>query len=137
VKESAVSSGAFGYAYGVYVNPSANPGDYVIFVDKNGSRTYDAGTGSCGSSTTECVERDSFRNGIIIASIQDSTGSTPSGATGVSISFLRPNTDAAVKFTNSAGTVVSTASKAKINLSSPRGKTYSVSVENSGQILTQ
>lgn len=145
VKESGVSSGIFDYAYGAYFNTSSgqNTG-YIVFIDKCSAglqAVYDIGA-SCGNGATEKIESVTMRNSVKISSIAICTSagscSTPSNAVAVSISFKRPNTDAAINFMNSTGSVVSaSASNAKITLISPKGKTYAVTVDRTGQILTQ
>src|SRR5690348_13988547 len=125
VKESATGSGIFSYAYGVYFNPTTSPSDYYIFVDKNNNKTYDAGSGLCGSATTECIEHDTIQNNVKITGICDASLCPPTaGSQMLDITFIRPNPDARVYFTDSSSNITSgPSSRARIVLTSPQGAT--------------
>ena len=54
----------------------------------------------------------------------------------LNITFKRPNPDANINFTNSGGGIVVSASPTgKIELVSPKGKTLTITVESTGQVL--
>jgi prepilin-type N-terminal cleavage/methylation domain-containing protein len=130
VKESAVSSGQFNYAYGISFS-NQTPGSYYIYVDSNSNNKYDSGGG-------ELVERVDFKNGITINNICDSTTCPASGVTTMSVRFLRPNPDARIYFLNSSGTVVSgPISYGRVQLRSPKGTFSYVIIESTGQIVVQ
>lgn len=129
--------GKFCYAYGIYFNPTDSSGDYTVFVDSNNNNKYDVGSG-CGSGSTECLEKFILRDGIKISSICNASACPPStNVIAMHITFLRPNPDARVNFTDNSGNVTGPYSLGKVVLSSPRGKSASVSVDNTGQILVQ
>lgn len=140
VRESGVGSGIFTYAYGVYFDPTNSPSDFYIFVDKgpNANSLFDIGSG-CGSGSTECIEKISLRNGVRFTAICDATNCPPTAtAKKLNITFIRPNPDARVYFTdNSAAVVAGPSSRGKVTLSSPKGKTINVTVESTGQVLVQ
>jgi prepilin-type N-terminal cleavage/methylation domain-containing protein len=141
VKESATGGGAFTSAFGFFVDPAGDPTHYIIFVDTETAvtpKTYYAGTGACGSSTTECLEKGTLRNGVVISKICDTSGACPANFNGraLHITFLRPNPDADINFTNSNGNIISGGSEdtAVITLASPQGSTITITVEKTGQI---
>lgn len=135
VKE--VSGGNFDSAYGVYFDFENDPTNYYIFADAvtvNGK--YDVGSG-CGSGSTECVERFSLRNGIRITSICDGAlpCTPPIGAKKLNVTFLRPDPDATILFTNTAGaTVAGPSFTSKVVLTSNRGGTVTLTIESTGQV---
>lgn len=129
------SSGVFLYAYGVHFNPTSNPTGYYLFADKDDDGVYDAGTGSCGSATTECVQAFTFRNGITATGVCSISTCYSSGTRSINFTFLRPSPDAAIYVTG--GGLNSTPGKGSVILTSPKGKTVTITVENTGQILIQ
>ncbi len=145
VKEVSVGSGQFGSAYGIYVNSNvADSGNYYIFIDKKdlpfgdgtvGNGKYDVGNG-CGSSSTECLEKFTFRNGVKISSVCDAGPCQPTGVS-MQATFLRPNPDATITFINSSGIVVGSSLTGRIVLISPQGKTETITILNTGQISVQ
>jgi len=141
VREAAAGGGQFASAYGIFIDPTNDPTHYTVFVDAFANKTYDVGAGSCGTSTTECVEKDAVRNGVQISKICDSSGacSINSSKKNVNITFLRPNPDADINFTNAAGTIVGGGSEdsVAITLTSPQGDTATVTVDRTGQISVQ
>ncbi|MES2213563.1 MAG: type II secretion system protein [Patescibacteria group bacterium] len=151
VKESGVGNGQFTSAYGIYFNPphaaSAYAGDpthYVLFVDNQTvNKTYNSGSGTCGSSSTECVEIVTLRNGVTISAVCDGAGECPptrgsGGTRALSITFLRPNPDADINFINAGGNILLGGEPTgKVVLKSPQGNTIMVVVEKTGQISIQ
>ncbi len=135
VKEVSVGSGQFTSAYGIYFSP-ASPGEYDVFVDKNGNGLYDVGSG-CGSGSTECIEKFAFRDGITVSSICDTSACPPSSASSMQITFLRPSTDATIDFVSSGGSIVESSLTGKVVLRSPQGKTATVTIGSTGQISVQ
>ncbi len=135
VKEAAAGSGQFNSAYGVYVDTGDNT-HYYLFVDTNGNKKYDPGSG-CGNAGSECVEKDTLRSGVVISSVCDGSTCSPSGATGLTVTYLRPNPDASINFVNAGGNIVGSSLTGKISLLSPQGKTLTVTIESTGQISVQ
>lgn len=132
VKESSSGTNQFNYAYGIYFNsvPGSN-NTYTIFVDLNSNNKYDSGT-----DTT--VETVNLRNGVVISSICDAINCPATGISILNVTFLRPNPDARIYFANSSNTIVSGPNTTgRVRLSSPKGKVSYVSIENTGQIMTQ
>ncbi|MBI4155891.1 MAG: type II secretion system protein [Candidatus Zambryskibacteria bacterium] len=134
VKEVSVGSGQFDLAYGIYFS-ATDPTNYYIFVDKNSNNLYDVNSG-CGSSSTECVEKMTFRNGIKISQICGASCPIPE-VSGIQVTFKRPNPDAKINFSNSSGASVGGALIGKVILISPKGKTETVTVQSTGQISVQ
>ena len=129
VKESAASSGQFGYAYGIYFS-NQTASYYSVFVDSNNNNKFDGGG--------ELVERIDLRNGVTINNICDSTTCPATNVTTMSINFLRPNPDARIYFINSAGTVTSgPLAYGRIQLRSSKGNFTYVTIESTGQIIVQ
>lgn len=137
VREADMESGNFNYAYGVYVEPD-DPTHYYLFVDRDASKTYDVGNG-CGTANTECLEQGTFRNRIVVSSICNQSSCPPHPSVNkLDVTFLRPNPDANINFTNNGGIIWSTSqSVGKIVLQSPMGKNLTVVVSSSGQISTE
>lgn len=146
VKENTGSTcgNTFCAGYGIHISLD-DPTDYYIFVDQNGNNKYD-GTTNCAASS-ECVEKVPFRNNISITSICGATfggGSLvcpPNASVRVmDILFLRPNPDANIRFVNSDGTFYGGGGvfqTGQITLTSVRGKTSNVVIQNTGQISVQ
>lgn len=142
VKESAVGGGDFGRGYGVYATLDDQT-NYYLFVDKNSNGKYD-GTSSC-TPGGECIEKVSFKNGIKISNICGAAfgGSLVcppnSSVRGINITFVRPNTDAIIRYTTSAGAFYGGVFQTgRINFISPKNSaTGMVTVENTGQISVQ
>lgn len=145
VKES---GGAFNAGYGIYFNIT-DPTNYYIFVDKNNDQMYDGGA-SCASSGDCLVENIPLRNAVILNSICGAAfgGSlncpadvnNPSGQSikGMTITFLRPSTDAIIRFIKTDNTFYGGVFQTgKVNLRSVQGSTVGVTVENTGQISVQ
>lgn len=139
VKETAAGGGQFTAGYGIYFNPTDNPTTYLIFVDTNGNKKYDVGSG-CGSGSTECIEGFTLRNGVRITGICDGNDACPPQLTvrSLSVSFLRPNPDASILFIdNGGGTAVGPSLTGKVVLTSPKGSTIKVTIESTGQVFVQ
>jgi prepilin-type N-terminal cleavage/methylation domain-containing protein len=136
VKEAAAGGGQFASAYGIFVDPQNDPTHYTIFVDTFANKTYDAGAGACGTSTTECVEKVTIRDGVQITKICDAYGSCFNNSSGksVSITFLRPNPNADINLTDAAGNIVSGGSESSVAiiLTSPQGNRAILGVESLG-----
>ena len=125
VRESATGSSNFGLRYGIHFD-SGNPTSFILFIDTNSNDKYDNG---------ELIETNSIRQDNAIS---DFCGITSAGGnqcwknstvTSLDITFLRPNPDALIN-TNIGGNYRS----ATITVSSPRGTSRTVRVENTGQI---
>ena len=144
VKEVSVGSGQF-TCYGVYFDPtdSSTNKRYVLFADKIlpglfcGDKKYDP-TVDCGAIGTECIEQFNFRNGVIISSIDSSSCGPISSARTLDVIFTRPNPDADINFFNNGGNAVcQTELNGKVILTSPKGKTITINIENTGQVSIQ
>jgi len=142
VKEVSLGGGRFDAAYGVYFNLVA-PTKYWIFVDINADGKFDVGSG-CGSgpTNTECIEKFNLRNNIKISNICNESSCPPQPSVRMmDVTFLRPNPDANIYFTNNGGNFVGNTPPqsgyvtGKIILISPKGKTLTITVESTGQVL--
>ena len=138
VKEVTPGGGQFSSAYGIYFDPTGEPSNYYIFADIDGDKKYDIGSG-CGSGNTECIEKFSLRNNIKISSICDGSACPPDNSVKMmNVTFLRPNPDAGIYFTDNGGQIkVGPSLTGKVVLSSPSGKTLTVTIESTGQVLVQ
>ncbi len=128
VKEVSSGGGNFNSAYGVYFDKD-DVGNYYLFVDLDGDKKYD--------SPQELVEKFTLRNGIKVSNLCDESSCPPSPSVRMmDITFLRPNPDASINFTNNGGSIVVGPSlTGKVILISPREKTLTVTVESTGQVL--
>ena len=144
VKESTTGGGQFVSGYGIHVSLD-DPTDYYIFVDQNSNNKYDGDT-TC-SPGGECVEKMPLRNSVSITAI---CGAAFGGGSlvcppnpsvrAMDVIFLRPNPDAHVRFVNLDGTLYSgggTFQTGQITLTSARGKTVNVTIQNTGEISVQ
>ncbi len=135
VKEVTAGGGQFTFAYGVYFDVSS-PSNYYLFADTNGNSKYDVGSG-CGSGSTECVEKFVLRNNIKVYEVCAST-CPHATAKGLHVTFLRPNPDAVIYFTDVSGVIVGGVSTTgKVVLTSPTGKKSTITIESTGQVLAQ
>jgi len=140
VKERTAGGGNFNIGYGIYFHPS-DPTNYYVFADEDNDGKYD-GDSTC-STASECIEKGTLRNGIKISSVCGVTGGTtrcyPSSCIdGMAVTFLRPNPDASVNLINGGGNFCgSTEDTGQIILSSPQGKTLTISISKAGQISVQ
>ncbi len=134
VKEVSAGGGQFTSGYGIYFDLS-NAGSYIVFVDTNNNQRYDVGSG-CGSGSTECVEKFDLRNGVTISNLCSGGVCPPNAQTKMlHITFLRPNPNAQINFTNNGNQFVfGPATDGKVILISPKGKTTGVEMQSSGQI---
>ena len=140
VRQTGVGSGGFNSAYGIYFNAETDNTRYYIFADLDTDTVYDVGNG-CGSLNTECIEAVTFRDGVRISevcAIVSGVEECPPNAAAryLHVTFLRPNPDAEINFTNNGGNIFYFASwpNAKIVLVSRRGVEYNVSLEDTGQV---
>ena len=138
VRESGVAGGQFSYAYGIYFDYGSDQTHYYLFVDTNSNSKFDVGSG-CGSGSTECVEQGTLRNNVLITSVCDASACPPVvNVKKMNITFLRPNPDATIIFTDSGGTTLSGPSTTgKVTLTSPKGNTSTITIESTGQINIQ
>lgn len=135
VREAATAGGDFTAPYGMYFN-TADPTHYQLYVDKNKNNRYDVGAG-CGTAGTECVEQGTIRNGVTISNICNSSLCPPTNATGLYVSYTRPNPDASIYFVNSSDATLSSDVTGKIVLTSPKGNTTTLIIESTGQVTVQ
>ena len=124
-----VGTGTAGVQYGVYFT-SANPTQYLLFADNNGSDSYTAG---------EEIEIYRVRPGY---SVYNFCGDLPSGSphcsltediTNMTLLFRRPDPDARI----STSAFPSGYTQARIVVRSPSGDTRTVTVTAIGQISIQ
>ncbi len=126
------------HAYGIVFITSGVQNNYYLFIDNNDNGLFDIGAG-CGNSTSECIEKYTLRNNIVMTGVCNESACPPAyGLSSVHITFLRPSTDARVAFTdsNNVKTVVVNTS-GKVILTSPKLKTVKVSMDLTGKILIQ
>lgn len=139
VKEVTRGGGVFTSGYGVYFDLN-DLTHFYFYVDSNANGVYNAGSG-CGSGSTECIQMYTFKNGISISQICDGNNNCPPNpgfsVRNMSVSFLRPNPDAIINFANNGATIMAIGNTGKIVLISPKGRTSTVTVENTGQIYVQ
>lgn len=135
VREVKSTPGVFDKAYGVFfdTNDSSN---YYLFADSlsAANNTYESGSGNCASVTTECIEKFTLRNGITVSNICNESACPPSFSTKMHITFLRPNPDARIYFTGT-NPMVGPSLTGKVILTSPRGRTLTVTIESTGQVF--
>lgn len=133
VRETSIGSGNFSSSYGVYfLNTSPNT-SYILFADMNTNRQYDAG---------EAIQSFLLSNGFSIkefcatvagGSIRRCNSTSDSSGAGtlswLTVSFVRPNTDALI-----ATDLGETYTDATVQFQSPGGDTRAMKVTNTGQI---
>ncbi len=139
VKESGIGTGAFSYAYGIYASPILDNTSYYIFIDRNANGLYDAGSGTCGEVTTECIEKITFRNNVTmqqVCAVPIGSSDCPNPFAGsLYVTFLRPNPDANIDFLDLTNSIVmNNFPTGKFKLISPNGLVVSVRVESAGQV---
>lgn len=136
VRQSSVSSQDFDKGYGIYFSVD-DPSYYYLFVDLNDDQKYE----NPSNCTGECVSKNEIRNSVRISQVCGASfgGSiscpvNPS-VRALNVSFIRPNPDARVRFTNSGGGFFGNLYKTgRVELTSPLGNKMRVDVENTGQI---
>lgn len=128
VKETSLAGGNFDSAYGVYFDIS-DDSNYYLFTDLDADEKYD--------SPEELVEKFTLRNGVRVSDFCDESACPPSPSVRMmDITFLRPNTDARINFTNNGGgIVVGPSNTGKVVLVSRKGSTLTITVESTGQVL--
>lgn len=127
--------------YGIYFNLDDKT-NYYIFVDQNNNSKYD-GDSTCAAGS-ECIEKDTLRNGIKISGIcgkaflGSMTCPVDASVKSLNVTFLRPIPDAIIRFTNVSNVIYGPVFQTgRIDLTSPKGKTASITIENTGQISVQ
>jgi type II secretory pathway pseudopilin PulG len=137
VTREITAGGQFDSAYGVYFDKN-DPTSYYLFADLNGNQKYDVGNG-CGSgeNNTECVEKLTLRNNVRVSDVCDGSNCPPHPSVKtINVTFLRPNPDANIIFTNNGGINVGGQSlTGKVVLMSAKGKTLTITIESTGQVL--
>lgn len=142
VKELSTGSQIFSSSYGLTFSLlSGNSGsnvDYIYFADINRDFIY-GGDWLCAGG--ECLSKTNITRGNLIQSICviPVSGSDVCDVGRVDISFVRPNTEAQIRFFDSNEVVYNPISMkgVKIMLISPKGATRSVSIFSTGQISVQ
>lgn len=145
VKRSNISASIFP-GYGLHFS-SSTPNKFIFFADRiTANSQYDAGTGACGSATTECEREVLLLQGNTLDAF---CGDAPSG---VSVSakcgaldasdtfdivFTRPNPDAVITGDLGGSSFPTPYSRAQIQLHSPAGHSRIVEVWTTGQVSIQ
>lgn len=154
VRETAVGSNVFTTAYGVDFNRTIGgsfPGSgasFYTFADGGGSPAgiqngYFDTWGTCVVGTNECAGWNQLLRGNTISSMCAilSNGTTCTSVGRVAVTFLRPNPGARIVFFDTSGTNVTSSFPgflgARIVVSSPKGRTKTISVFNTGQVAIQ
>jgi len=154
VRETAVGSNVFTTAYGVDFNKTTSGSfigsgaSFYTFADGGGSPAgsqngYFDTWGTCVVGTNECAGWNQLLRGNTISSLCVilSNGTTYTPVKRIAVTFLRPNPKARIVFfdTNKINVTSSFAGflGAKIVISSPKGKTKTISVFNTGQVAIQ
>lgn len=143
VKELSTGSQIFSSSYGLTFSLlSGNSGsnvDYIYFADINRDFIY-GGNWLCVAGG-ECLNKTNITRGNLIQSIcvVPVSGSDVCDVGRADISFVRPNTEAQIRFFDLNGIVYNPISMkgVKIMLVSPKGATRSVSIFSTGQISVQ
>ncbi len=123
----------FPLGYGLRIE---NPTTFIVFADQSSpspNNAYDAGTGECGTPTTECVSRLTFPQGFAISAIQ----ATPLGGgtavpAYVDMVYRRPNPDATM-FGLVSGTRVGLGD-VTFTVQGPKGFTKQIVMSTTGQV---
>jgi len=134
----------FSASYGLSFSLLSSGSDkaYINFADLDGDNIYD-GDWSCptGGPGDECLSRIDISRGNYITSLcsVDTSDNESCNVGRIDISFVRPNTEAQIKFFDSNGLsfVPVDMKGAKIVLNSPGGATRSVTVYTTGQVSVQ
>lgn len=137
VKELTPGSEDFSVGYGLSFNTSflGDNKAYIFFADRNGNGTY-SGTWDCPiSGSSECLDKTPLTAGNIVSDlcIIDSGGEVCNGIDKLDISFVRPAIEAKIYYNDGVTGVIG----AKVILSSPDGRTNSVTVYTTGQVSIQ
>jgi len=140
VRQSSAGSGNFTTGFGIYASAN-DPTNYYLFSDANNDNKCDDGK-SCFSAA-ELMEKDALQNGVKIApngicgeAFGGGVVCPPSGgAVSIEVTFVRPNPNAVIRFTDKNGAFLGGAYQSgQIQLISPLGKTATVTIGNTGQI---
>ena len=143
VRQSSAGSGNFSTGFGIYASAN-DPTNYYLFSDANNDNKCDDGK-SC-SSATELMEKDTLQNGVEIApngicgaAFGGAIICPPNaGAVSMDVTFVRPNPNAVIRFTDKNGAFLGGAYQSgQIQLISQLGKTATVTIGNTGQISVQ
>ncbi len=132
-------SSSYGLTFSLLGGTSGSNTAYIYFADINRDFIY-AGDWSCVAGG-ECLSKTDIVRGNLIQSIcvVPVSGADVCDVGRADISFVRPNTEAQLRFFNLSGGVYNPISMkgVKIRLVSPKGATRSVSVFTTGQISVQ
>lgn len=144
VRELSPGSSNFSSAYGVSFSINAPDSDksYIYFADRNTSEHYDGSWLCPNESGSECLERIEIPRGNYINSfcVIRTQGSDQCGTVHrADITFLRPDTDAKMKFFNSGGQQYQSPNikGVRVILKSPGGATRSVAIYLTGQVSVE
>ncbi len=132
----------FGLAYGVHFDIKY-PTSFVFFADRDGDKKYTGSSTDCADGSPDaCLELFNIGKGNKIKDLCDiqSNGNYDCGPGNsvikneAHITFIRPEPDATLRFTNNAHEAVSTPNTMAICLVSPQGKIKEIRVYKTGQI---
>jgi prepilin-type N-terminal cleavage/methylation domain-containing protein len=144
VRELSTGSSDFSAAYGLAFSllASGSNSAYIYFADRPvANKIYD-GNWTCPiGGTSECLGKTDISRGNVISSLCAVINGGPDQCNigRVDISFARPSTEASILFFDLSGGATNPANMkgAKVVLTSPGGKTRSVTVYMTGQISIQ
>ena len=143
VREFSQGTSIFNVGYGLTFSLLASGSNiaFLYFADRNGNYIYD-GDWTCSiGGASECLNKTAITRGNYIDSlcVVRTSGADLCNVGRVDISFVRPNTEAQLRFFSNGGNPYSPANiaGAKIGLKSSSGATVSVVVYTSGQISVQ
>lgn len=138
-KEGTTEEQRFGTAYGVHFD-IRSPTSFVLFADVNKDRLYTGSSSDCSAGTPDkCVERFQIGKGNVIHDLCEiqANGNYDCNAAvknEAHITFMRPDPDATLRFTNNSHGGINTPASLAICIRSPQGKIKEIRVYSTGQI---
>ena len=144
VRELTPGSSNFSASYGLTMSllGSGSNKAYLFFADRNDNLIYD-GDWTCPiGGSSECLEKVNILRGNYIDSlcVVRTNGADQCGSVSrIDISFIRPDTEAQLKFFNNGGQSFNPPNMkgVRINLESPSGASRSLVIYSTGQISVQ
>ena len=143
VKELTPGSSDFSASYGLTFNihTSGSNKDYLSFADRNDNQIYD-GNWTCPiGGTSECLGKINISRGNYISElcrVRNNPNNPYQCSLGrIDISFVRPNTEARLRYFNQSGNLMDEDPEfigGRISVRSPGGATRYITIYNIGQI---